>query len=237
MNTCAKTNRMKGLLLVISLFCSAALNAQIKAEMQRMQERLSTLDSYRVNVTYAAGDTSDFFDEGNASVLVGKEGLFYQTPFALMIINQEHTFILNEDEKMLLYGDNKSVSRKVRPVQEYILNGMDTLIAQTDSVYVTEKGGKRTYFLRFSNNYFDLIEMSFKGDYLSEVTYYYNKEYAGESGVTAHCEVTIDENPTYDPLLLQSTYYITSTTGQTTPTEQFKGYVLVYNESIESYIE
>jgi hypothetical protein len=202
-----------------------------------MYDRLENLSDYRINVHYAAGDTSDFFDQGDASVLVGKEGLFYQTPFAFMIINDTHTFILNEEEKMLLYGDNKAVSGKTRPIQNYVLSGLDTLIETADSVYFSKQDNKRTYYLRFTSSYFDLISLSFSEYYLSEVVYYYNAEQSGESGMTANCQISIDENPEYDHNLLTSTYYITQSNGQVTPTETFTGYVLVYNESIESYFE
>lgn len=228
---------MKGVLFIICTLCGTVFGQDLKTEIAAMHERLAGLENYRLTVRYAAGDTADFFDQGNASVLVTPQGYFYQTDFAEMIINQQHTFIINEEERTLIYSDNVQHPKKTVALNESILQGIDTLIATADSVYFTPNGDQQVYHLRFKNSYFNLVELTFKGNYLQKVLYFYNEAFVEQAGMTAVCYMEVDEHPEYDKALLLSDYYIHQTNGGVVPSESFTGYVLVYNETIESYTE
>src|SRR5688572_19586250 len=78
----------------------------LRQELAAMNERLEHLADYRITVDYSAGDTSDLSDSGTASVLVSPEGYFYSTEFASMIINEQHTLIVNEEERTLIWSEN-----------------------------------------------------------------------------------------------------------------------------------
>lgn len=216
-------------------FFGNLIGQDLKKDISDMNSRLENLPDYRIDVEYTAGDTSDFFNEGFASVIVSETGLFYQTDFASMIINAENTIIVNEEEKTLIYSDNeKKKSKKDTPLDKYILQGIDTLLKSADSVYFTISDTKRIYYLRFSHAYFNLVELTFDGVFLSKVIYYYNEEVSGEKGVTAVCKVHVEEAPVYNKELLQTGFYLKEQSNKIYPTGQFTGYLLIYNESIES---
>lgn len=210
----------------------------LKQDLAVMNAHLEQLPDYRISVDYSAGDTSDLSDSGSASVLVSPKDYFYLTEFASMIINEQHTIIVNEEERTLIWSENQQRSKHDKPLNTSLLEGIDTLIASADSVYFTPNGNKRTYHLRFNNSYFDLVELTFEGLYLSHVLYFYNPAVSGEQGLTASCSVRIEEHPDYDRQLLTSDFYFTQLKGgNALPTEAFTGYVLIYNASIESSIE
>jgi len=229
---------MKQLLFI--LVCSVALSGlaqDLKQEITAMNAHLEQLTDYRITVDYSAGDTTDFFDQGEASVLVSNSGFFYQTEFASMIINGEHTIIVNEDERALIYSDNQDTPKKSPSLNDYVLQGMDTLVEQADSIYFSTNGNQRIYHLRFKNGYFNLVECTFEGAYLSKVVYFYNEAIVEEQGLTATCTVHIEEEPVYDKAMLTSDFYLTHKNGAVVPSEHFTGYILIYNESIESFTE
>lgn len=227
---------MKLLLFFLMIcFFGSLIGQDLKKDISVMNAHLGDLPVYRLDVEYTAGDTTDFFNEGFASVLVSEKGLFYQTDFASMIINSENTIIVNEEEKTLIYSDNeKTGSKKGTPLDNYILQGIDTLLRSADSVYFTLSDSKRIYHLRFSDAYFNLVEMTFEGTFLTKVVYFYNEDVSGEKGLTAVCKVHIEEAPIYQEKLLLTDFYFKKQNNKIYPTEQFTGYLLIYNESIES---
>lgn len=220
--------------LFVIVFGGSVLGQDLKKDISAMNSFLEELTDYRIDVEYAAGDTSDFFDQGSASVIVSGSGMFYQTDFASMIINEKNTIIVNEEERTLIYSDNKKSSNKGTPISNHIVQGIDTLLQSTDSVYFSFSGNKRVYYLRFTNSYFDLVELTFDDIFLTKVLYFYNEEITGQKGVTAVCNVHVEQHPVYDKNMLLSDFYIKEQKGNIVPTEQFTDYVLVYNESIES---
>lgn len=229
---------MKQLLWIIwSGIAFTGFGQDLKQEIAAMNAHLETLPDYRISVDYSAGDTSDFFDQGSASVLVAPGGFFYQTEFAAMLINQQHTVIVNEDERTLIYSDNTTAPKHSPTLANSVLQGIDTLVTSADSVYFTANGSQRIYHLRFTNAYFDLVELTFEGLYLTQVLYFYNEAVTQEQGLTAICHVQVEEHPTYDPQLLTSGFYFTLNNGQAVPTAAFTDYVLIYNEAIETSTE
>lgn len=229
----------KSAVIVITLLFSVlrAFSQDLKQEIAAMNAYLGTLKSYRMTVAYAAGDSTDFSDEGIASVLVGPEGFFYSTGFAEMIINPSHTIIVNEEDRTLICSENSKGKRRNASVGNTLLEGVDTLVAAADTVYFLNNGDERLYVLRLEKSYFHLVEMSFRGKILEKVVYHYNGDAIDREGVKAVCHVSLEENPEYDPHLLQSDFYFRKSNGSLQPTETFNGYLLLMNESTESYIE
>jgi hypothetical protein len=226
-----------GLLL---FFAGALLTGRaqdLRQELTAMNGRLEQLTDYRITVDYTAGDTSDLSDSGTASVLVSPGGYFYNTEFASMIVNEKHTLIVNEEERTLIWSENRKANKKKPSATGTVLQGIDTLIASADSVYFTVNGTDRIYHLRFHGSYFDLVELTFRENFLSHVLYFYNPEVSGGPGVTASCNVQIDEHPVYDKQLLETDFYLTQQDGATLPTAPFTGYVLIHNPSFESTFE
>lgn len=223
--------------ILAGMIAVTGFGQDLKQDIAAMNAHLEALPAYRISVDYSAGDTSDFFDQGAASVLVTPGGFFYETEFAEMLINQQHTIIVNEDEHTLIWSDNAQTSKNSITLTNSVLQGIDTLITSADSVYFSSNGTRRIYHLRFNNAYFNLVELTFEGVYLTNVLYFYNETVVETPGMTAVCHVQVDEHPTYDPQLLTSDFYFVRKNGQLVPTEAFTGYVLIYNESIESSIE
>lgn len=202
-----------------------------------MYTRLDGLKEYRLVVDYAAGDTSDLFEQGEASVLVTPKGYLYNTDFAEMVINAKHTILINEAERTMVYSDNQKSKQKTN-MNELLLEGIDTLVGKADSVYFTLNGSERVYHLRFSNSYFDVVELTFTGSYLSKAVYFYNAAVAETAGMTAVCNMKVEEQPVYDARMLESQFYFTGAREKAVPTDTFTGYVLIYNTSFEeSYTE
>jgi hypothetical protein len=224
-------------LILFCCLCTGSFAQDLKQELTNMNLRLDSLPDYRITVQYAAGDTSDFFDDGTASVIVSPDGYFYHTDFAEMVINRQHLLIINEEERTMIWSENQSeVISQVHQLPS-MLQGIDTLIAAADSVYSAANGQDRNYYLRFTNGYFTLVELTFRGPFLSQVNYHYNETVSGTPGITAVCHIAIDEHPVYDKQLLSSDFYLLQSPDAVVPTEQFKGYILIYNESIDSYLK
>ena len=183
---------MKYILLVQSLMIFCFANAQdLSLEFKKMSETLDAYDNYQMVVNYAAGDDAQK-DEGKVSVIVDPRGLLYDLSGAKMIINEDHTFLIDDAERSLVYSEQQDVSKMetVNLVDKF-LNGIDSLVAQSDSVYFYENNGLRIYNLRFESEYFNLVEVEFKDDMLTEVRYHYNSDFVKEEGLLAVCELEI----------------------------------------------
>ena len=225
---------------ILSSSLLTCFSQDLKASMELMYEKLNKHDNYRLTVNYSAGDTTDAFNSGAASVLVSDKGMFYLTDFATMMVNNDKMIIVNAEDKTLIYSDNSKYDKKNHSNYAYsniLLNGIDSLITTADSVYFAIKGDKPCYFLRFKNQYFNLIEIVFKDNIISEVLYYYNDTFVEEQGLTAKCKLYFEGNPVFDPNLLETNYYLTYGNGAYSPTEEFRNYVLIYNESTDSYFK
>lgn len=221
------------------VFClSNGFTQDLKKDILEMNLELKRLGEYKITVEYSVGDSVEFIDQGTASVLMAVDGLFYKTEFAEMIINPANTIIVNEEERTVIYSDNKSEPKNKLSVEDILLNGMDSLIESSDSIYFTQAGlNDKTYYIRFSNKYYDLIELTFNGNFLSKVIYYYNETFAGDAGLIATNDISFDFEPNFNNQLFSTNYYLKNENGTIKPTEEFLGYVLIYNQSIESFIK
>jgi|GEM_PF-2676869 len=229
---------MRNLFIFAFVFVAGYAPAQdLHQELDAMGQYLNGLDAYRLDVAYrTSGDTSGLFNtQGQASVYATSAGLFYQTEFANLIINQSHTFVVNAAEKSIIYSHNSPVPKGAPFLRDQLLLGVDSLIAQADSVYFSQSGDQRIYHLRLPGQYIDLLELAFSGKFLEKVTYFYNPAYTdGVTGLQASCIVQVDEHPIFDPQLLSSSFYIIPAGGDTyQPAAHFAGYFLTYNASLE----
>lgn len=211
----------------------------LKKDIQQMNEHLNDLSHFQMEVVYSAGDTTDLLEEGSVSVYVSKEGLFYNMDESSIIINEKNTIIISDEEKSIIYSDNSTQkSKKGFDIQKQILKGLDTLIANVDSVYFADNNGLKTYYLRAKDHYFNLIELEFSGVYLTKITYYYNSKFVEDKeGLKAINKITINENPVFDKQLLETGTYFKSENGTLIPSEEFKNYILIYNESSEEIFD
>lgn len=229
---------MKRYLLFISLICSSFLQAQdLKEEFARMNNFLNEKSSYKLSVQYKAGN-EDQEEQGLVSVVVHSKGLFYDIDGSHMMINEEYTILVDDQERMLIYSENQEVKKRNSfSFSNQLLKGIDTLVANSDSVMFTSSGDIRTYTLRFESSYFDLIQLHFSEQMLKEVEYFYNEEFVHEVGVRTTCAVSLDSETTIDERAFDTAFYILSKNGTMVPTEKFSNYLITHNEALESYLD
>lgn len=210
----------------------------LAAEFEGMYHKLEQLKSFRFIVDYGTSDTTQFNDKGKVSVLATPQGYFYEMGFCELLINKQHTILINEEDRTIIYSDNSKLEKKEPRLDfSHLLNGVDSLIKQADSVYFSFNGLDRIYYLRFSDHYFNLVELHFTNDMLRHINYYYNPTYVEETDVTASNDIELIENPDYNPELFDSRFYFTRENGNTIPTDTFSNYGLIYNESTEELLK
>lgn len=229
---------MRKLGCIIFLFLTSfAFSQDLKKDLIQMNQYLDNLPGFSLGVNYSVNDSLN--DQGFVSVYRNADGLFYQIGKTNMLINQTNTLIIDNENHTIIYSTNTSKKNKEKfNVQKSMLKRLDSLIANVDSVYFALNNGKRTYYLRSKDNYFDLVEIEFSNDMIEVVTYYYNPKYVdNQSGLKAINKLNVVENPTFDQKLLNTNFYIQLVNGTYQPTVEFKNYVLIYNESADEYLE
>ncbi len=210
----------------------------LSQEFKHMYAKLEQLHTFRLEVQYATNDTTGLSDEGLLSVLITPKGYFYQTGFCELLINQDHTILINDEDRMIIYSDNRKLEKKEERMSfSNLLQGVDTMISSADSVYFSFDGLERVYHLRFSGQYFDLVELRFSGDLLKHIDYYYNPDMVEMNGMKASNDIVLIENPEYDPALFNSSFYFTEQANKRIPTETFSGYGITYNESTNQLLK
>lgn len=227
------------LVLIVFALVSANLKAQdLKKDMLEMNRYLMGLQDFRLTVDYQVEDSLK--EGGSVSVFVSEKGLFYQLEGAEILINHQNTIIVDEQNRSLIYSNNETKKGKKRfQVEEDLLKGLDTLIAAADSVYFQKTNeDKRMYFLRLPKQYFSLVEITFKGKMIEKVSYHYNPDFIdGQQGVRTVNHLKVEEKPEMDLQLLDSAFYLKKEGEEVLPTENFKNYILVFNESSEEYFK
>lgn len=223
---------------MIVLGSCGCLSAQdLKKEFIQMDEHLSSFESYKLSVRYTAGN-EEKTDEGLVSVIVSPLGLFYDIDRSHMMINETHTILVDDQEKMLIYSENVEIkTRKSFSFSDQLLKGIDTLVAKSDTTLFYSTGEKRTYTLRFTNSYFDLIQLNFEQRLLTEVVYFYNESFVHEAGLRTTCLVSLEAGVEVDPSIFNSSFYFTDTNGTLVPTENFNNYLITRNEALETYLD
>ncbi|WP_300663072.1 hypothetical protein [Fluviicola sp.] len=210
---------------------------ELSQEFKNMYAKLEKLNTFQFVVDYTSNDTTEFTEEGKISVLITPQGYFYQTPFCEVLINAKNTILINDEDRMIIYSENRQLEKKEETFSfAHLIKGVDTLAAKADSVYFSFDGLERVYHLRFANQYFDLIELRFAGDLLKHVDYYYNERLVERSGIKATNEITLIENPTYNTAIFDTDFYFTNQNGKMVPTESFSSYGIVYNESTDEFL-
>lgn len=229
---------MKAYLVFIALVVSSLLRAQdLKKEFTQMNDFLNEMSAYKLSVQYTAGNEEQT-EQGLVSVVVHPKGLFYDIDRSHMMINEDYTVLIDDQERMLVYSENQEVKRrKSFSFSDQLLKGIDTLMANSDSVMFSQDEKVRTYTLRFENSYFDLIQLHFEGQMLGKVEYFYNEEFIHEIGVRTTCLVTLDRETTIDEKVFDTSFYITENNGTIVPTEKFSNYLITHNEALESYFD
>lgn len=230
---------MRSLAIYIVLLCTFSVAAQdLRAEFETMNSHLIALENYRMTVDYRAGDDKEEFDKGIVSVFVGAEGMFYSMKGASIAMNKENVILIDEEERSIIYSDNQKVKKKESMfLTDYVLKGIDSLISQSDSITFFEEGKHRVYNVRQPHGYFNLVQIKFAGKTLSEVVYHYNSDFIEEEGMTSVCKVDIEENIEFDSKYLSTEFYITERNGAMVPSTYFDNYLIIYNESLENFMD
>lgn len=214
-----------------------SLGQDIKSEFLKMDTYLASLPIYQLKVDYSAAD-AQLIEEGNVSVIVHPKGLFYELDNAHFMINEKNTVFIDDHEKMLVYSDNIDVSKgKKFKLSDQLLRGLDTLIAKSDTMFFYKQNEDRNYTFRFSNSYFDMIEMTFSDHLLKKVVYFYNDEFVSQTGTKTTCKVNINTSPEVDEKIFETSFYIIDKNGQKVPSENFSNYLITYNEALENYLD
>ncbi len=227
------------IILIFFVLCSfSGISQDLRREFESMNEHISTLSNYRLSVKYLAKGASDIIDEGVVSVFVDSSGLFYNLGSSSIVINHEKMILLDDNDRTIIYSDNQKVKkRKSVALLDNMMVGIDTLISSSDSITFYNVGGVSTYNLRFTNSYFDLVQVSFENHVISKIEYYYNSDIIDEEGVKTTCEVLFEENVKFDHNYLNTAFYMTEKDGKLIPSQNFNNYLIIYNESLESYID
>lgn len=229
---------MKKVVCFLALFLTSLLYSQdLKKDLIQMNQHLNTLSSFTLDVNYSVNDSLN--EQGFVSVYRNVDGLFYQIGKTNMIINQTNTLIIDNENKSIIYSINTvKKSKENFNVQKSMLKGLDSLIANVDSVYYALNNSKKTYYLRSKDNYFDLIEIEFSNEMIDLVTYYYNPKFVDDQvGLKAVNKLKLEENPSFDQKLLDTGFYLQLVNGEYQPTGEFKNYLLIYNESADEFFE
>lgn len=226
------------LLVILCLGANLGFGQNLREEFVAMNEYLGSLSNYRLGVSYSAGNEEES-DEGDVSVVVDNRGLFYHLGTSKLIINKQHTILVDDSDHLLVYSDNQEVKKPNESfsLADQMLRGIDTLVQSADSIYFHTEDGRRIYTVRFTDAYFDLIQLSFEGKILREIEYFYNEAYVDEKGLRAKCNVTLEPNVTIDATLLQTSFYLREQNGEYVPSDNFNNYLIIYNESLESYFD
>ncbi len=226
------------ILLVFFGFVFHSQGQELVSEFKTMYSKLEKLRNFRFEVKYSTNDTTGIDDEGVVSVLVTPKGYFYQTGFCEILINENHTILINDEDRMIIYSDNKKLNKKEEKMTfSNLLQGVDTLVSSADSIYFSFDGLERVYYLRFSNQYFELVELRFSGDMLKHIDYYYNEAMVEVAGMKASNDIKLIENPEYEEAIFTSEFYFTYQNKKNIPTETFSGYGITYNESTEDLLK
>ncbi len=229
---------MKSFLLYILFFISFGANSQdLNKEFEKMNSYLSTLKNYSLSVDYQVGDASEP-DSGKVSVIVSPEGLFYDFGSSKMIINHSNTILIEGQSKTIIYSDNKEVKlKKSISLSEQMIRGIDTLVSKSDSISFYLNGKSRVYNLRFENGYFNLVQLEFQEHILTKVIYYYNSDFVHKEGLKTICFMKVEENIDIQKHFFQTSYYIKENNGTMVPSSNFNNYLIIYNESLENFID
>ncbi|MDF3028071.1 MAG: hypothetical protein K0S23_2378 [Fluviicola sp.] len=224
--------------LLIAFFSPLAGAQNLSKEFQQIYSKLDQLKTFQFIVDYSSNDTLEFSEKGKVNVLFTPDGYFYQTAFCEMVINREHTIIINDEDHQILYSKNENLDRTNKSVTTgMLLNQIDTLVTKADSIYFSFDGLDRVYYLRFANQYFNLVELRFTGEMLRQIDYYYNADFVGNTGLMARNEITFIENPEYDARILRTDFYFVEKNKTMIPTEEFSLYRIQQSESTNSILE
>lgn len=229
---------MKSILSVIFLVVIQFVFAQdLKQDLVQMNKYLNDLSSFRLNVNYEVQDSIK--EEGSVSVVKCVDGLFYQMDGISIVINEQHTLIIDDQKRTIIYSENSKKKNKGKiDVQKNLLTGLDSLIEQMDSVYFMQKDDKKMYYLRSKDAYFNLIEIEFSGKVIDKVTYYYNPTHVdGQVGLKTVNTLNFIEAPEFDRKLLQTSFYMELVDTTYHPTESFKNYLLILNANADEYFK
>lgn len=229
---------MKSILSVIFLLVIQFVFAQdLKQDLVQMNKYLNDLSSFRLNVNYEVQDSIK--EEGSVSVVKCVDGLFYQMDGTSIVINEQHTLIIDDQKRTIIYSENSKKKNKGKiDVQKNLLTGLDSLIEQMDSVYFMQKDDKKMYYLRSKDAYFNLIEIEFSGKVIDKVTYYYNPTHVdGQVGLKTVNTLNFIEAPEFDRKLLQTSFYMELVDTTYHPTESFKNYLLILNANADEYFK
>lgn len=227
------------LLLIVLTIVSTAWSQNLREEIVEMNEYLGALDSYQMSVEYLAAEGTELEEKGKVSVMVSELGLFYDLGVgSKMIVNEDKIILVDDAERSIMYAENKRVRRrKSVNMLDQVIQGMDTLIVKADTMLFTEHGGTREYSLRFDNAYFDLVQLRFEGSLLKEVQYFYNSDHVDAVGIENICLVSYKENPVWDELFFNTDFYLQELNGTLVPSEKFNNYLIIYNGSLENYLD
>ena len=232
---------MKGIIFagwVIIFFCPFVSAQNLSNEFKQIYNKLDQLNTFQFMVDYSSNDTAEFTEQGRINVLFTPEGYFYQTEFCEMVINKEHTIIINDQDRQILYSQNENLDKTSKSVTTgMLLNQIDTLVTKADSIYFSFDGLDRVYYLRFANQYFNLVELRFAGEMLNQIDYYYNSDFVGSKGLKARNEITFIENPEYDSRILKTDFYFVEKNKTMIPTEEFSSYRVQQSESANSILD
>ena len=232
---------MKGVVFscLLTLLCGGMLFAQdLSKEFQQIYSKLDQLKIFQFVVDYSSNDTSEFKEEGGISVLFTPDGYFYQTNFCELVINKENTILIDEDERIIRYSQNEALDKSIESVTTgMLLNQIDTLVTRADSVYFSFDGLDRVYYLRFANQYFNMVEMRFSGDMLKHIDYYYNSDFVGTKGLKVSNKITLNVQPVFDPNILKTDFYFVEKDNQIIPKEDFASYRIEKSESVNSILK
>jgi hypothetical protein len=231
---------MRLLIFILLATFNSVFGQDLKADLIRFNKYLTELDEFKLNVTYSAGDSIELKEENEVSIFVSNEGLFYDIEETKIIINEKNTFLINDKDGTIIYSDNidtKKIKKKDIDYQKVLLSGIDSLIQNSDSLYSYKDGTKTIYYLRNKKGYYNLVEIHFNNNIIDQLIYYYNSTYSIEEGLKAINKLDLEVDPTFDKKLLKTENYIISENNNIKPTEEFKNYILIYNESSENIFE
>lgn len=224
--------------LIVGLFSPVIFAQNLSKEFEQIYDKLDKLKTFQFIVNYSSNDTLEFSEKGTVNVLVTPDGYFYQTDFCEMIINKEHTIIINDEDHQILYSKNEKLENKDQSVTTgMLLNQIDTLVTKADSIYFSFDGLDRVYYLRFAHQYFDLVELRFTGEMLHQIDYYYNTDFVGNKGLKARNKIIFIENPEYNSRILRTDFYFVEKNKMIIPTEEFSTYRIQQSESANSILE
>ncbi len=230
---------MRALLLIAVCWIASTVSAQdLRKEFVDMNDYLEGLSNFQMTVNYQTSGAEELEETGAVSVIVGENGMFYQLGGASIVLNNKQTILIDDEERSIIYSDNaKAKKNNSVLLTEHLLKGIDSLITRANDIEFYMDGKTRVYSIRMENAYFDLVQVHFEQKCIAKVQYFYNSNFVDYKGLQATCIVDIQENIEFDKNCLATDYYLSEKDGVKVPSEKFTNYLIIYNESLESFID